>query len=31
MEEVGTEPVENIHKHYDGERDRKIDESWAKI
>lgn len=31
MEEVGNEPVESLHKHYDTERERRIDESWAKV
>jgi hypothetical protein len=30
MEEVGNESVEKIHKHYDSERERRSDESWAR-
>lgn len=29
MQEVGNEPVENIHKYYDQQREAKQQERWA--
>lgn len=31
MEEVGNEPVANIHKHFDTERARKLEKSWEDV
>jgi putative FmdB family regulatory protein len=31
LQEVGNEPVENIHRHFDNERDRKCENRWKEF
>jgi hypothetical protein len=31
MEEIGNEPVESLHKHYETEKKRQLDAAWEKI
>lgn len=31
LTEVGTEPVEKIHNHYETELDRKLEQSWDNV
>lgn len=31
MEEIGTEPVENIHKHFDAQREKKRKDRWDSV
>lgn len=31
LEEIGTEQVENIHKHFETQKERELDRAWDKV
>lgn len=31
MEEIGNEPVENVHKHFEKQKERELEQSWDKV